>query len=271
MAFSLAREALPYAAIIGADFAYDWAFVDAAGEAESLAQVVGVSISLTRQGLPAGALAFDLTDSVEIVAPNVVRLKVEARSADPEDLAADLAFWPAGRYRGGIILHWADGSDEAVMAFEVVRSEMAAAGVGLIAGGAKALQRAPNLTRIIRTAAGRLSSIVPQITLTELAWPETTAIGEQVAVAVLSPAGAAVTYSLVDDAGGAVALTSGGILTVAAQPDSLASSTLDIVIQAAVTDGDTVLRAPITVTLQYRARGRIRFNNSDNSLWLGIA
>lgn len=261
MVFSLARETLPYAAIVGADFTYDWAFVGSDGVAERLAQVVGVSITLDRIGLPASALTFDLTSGVSIIAPNVVRLTVETPT---------LEAWPVGRYRGGLILHWADGLDEPVLRFEVARSEIGDAGPGLPAGGSRTLQRAPNLTRIIRTAAGRLSSIVPQITLTALAWPETTPVGNQVAVAVLNPAGAAVTYSLIDDADGAVALTAGGLLTVAANPDALVVPTLTIVIEAAVADGDTVLRSPITVTLQTRPRGRLRFNNSENSLWLGI-
>jgi len=261
MAFSLAREALPYAAVLGADFSYDWPFVNAAGEPESLAQVIGVTITMERAGLPAKSLAFALGDGVEIIAPNVVRLTIETLDAEA---------WPIGRYGCGLILHWADGVDEAALTFSIVRSTIGNAGVGLVSGGAKSLQRAQNVTRIIRTAAGRLSSIVPQITLTELAWPETTPIGDQVAVAILNPAGAAVTFSLIDDADGAVAISSAGLLTVAGQPDALVSPTLDIVIEAAVADGDTVLRAPITVTLQYGPRGRLRFNNPDNSIWLGI-
>lgn len=258
MAFSLAREALPYAAVIGADFAHDWVFIDGDGDPESLAQVTGASVAL--QGAEV-ALTLTLGDGLEVISPNVLRMKLEAPSAEA---------WPAGVYYGGLIINWADGTDEAVLTFAVNRSAVGNARGAGISGGSTTLQRAQNVTRIIRTAAGRLSSIVPQITLTELSWPETTPIGEQVAIAMLDPVGAAVTYSLIDDAGGAVALTPDGLLTVAGNPDALASPTLTIVIEAAVADGDTALRAPFTVTLQYRQRGRLRFNNPENSIWLGI-
>lgn len=263
MAFALARELLPYVAVIGADFAYDWVFEDADGEPEPLDQVTAAVVELTG---PSGSVTWSLGDGLEILTPNILRLSLDK---------ADITAWSAGSYSGGLILTWADGTDEPVLQFRAERQVLARSLNGVMGGaqtrgGVTTIQRAPNKTRLIRSAGGRLTSIVPQITLSADTWPDDTPVGTVVARVTLDPPGAVVTYQLVDDADGLLQLVDNRDLVLLRMPDAAEQPNYQITIRASVAGGDTGLVSDIDLTLTVGPRGRLRFNDPENSLWLGV-
>jgi hypothetical protein len=258
MAFAPAREVLPYMAILGADFSYDWVLEHGDGTPEPLGQVVAARVQLERRGDPAASLSFDLGENLEVLPPNLVRFSVDK---------AEREAWIEGTYDGALFLSWADGTDEVVVLFSVSVVPIGKARVGHDAGRS-VLTRAISATRIVRTAGGRLTSIVPQIQLSASAFGEDLAPGSIVAVLSVDPPGAELTYSLVDDGDGLFQVEDGFKLVLARQASADADPTVDIVVEGAVGDGDTRLRAGFTLTvIDVFSGDQLDFSDPDNSGW----
>lgn len=258
MAFAPAREVLPYAAILGADFSYDWLLEHDDGTSEPLGQVIAARVQLDRRGLLAASMSFDLGPNLEILAPNVVRFTVDK---------LERAAWGEGTYDGALFLSWPDGTDEVVALFTVAVVPIGKAPSGQD-GGRSVLRRVVNATRIIRTAGGRLSSIVPQIQLSASEFLEDLEPGAVVGMLSVDPPGAELTYSLADDGDGLFEIEDGFKLVLARQASADADPTVDIVVEGAVGDGDTRLRAGFTLTvIDVFSGDQLDFSDPDNSGW----
>lgn len=256
MAFAPGREALPYGAALGADFSHDWVFEYADSSPEPLIQVVAASVVLTREGSPAIRHAFGLGAGLTFLPPNVIRMDVDKIPAGA---------WPAGMYRGGLMLSWADGIDEAVLEFAVKVDVLGSVFTGLITSPVTKIQRQLNTTRIIRTAGGSLSSIVPQIRLTPATFAEDAAIGSTVALVTLDPPGADVTFTLIDDGEGLLELVDGYALRLTRLANAAAQPIVALRIEGAVEGGDTRLRADLTLTVTAVAiDGQLDFSDPGN-------
>jgi hypothetical protein len=258
MAFAPAREVLPYPAILGADFSYDWVLEHGDETPEPLGQVVAARVQLELRGPPAASIVYDLGPNLEILAPNVVRFTVDK---------LERAAWIEGTYDGALFLSWPDGTDEVVALFTVLVVPIGKAPV-VRDGGRSILRRAISASRIIRTAGGRLTSIVPQIQLSASAFLEDLEVGALVAMLSVDPPGAELTYSLADDGDGLVVIEDGFKLVLARQASADADPTVDIVVEGAVADGDTRLRAGFTLTvIDVFSGDQLDFSDPDNSGW----
>jgi hypothetical protein len=261
MAFAPAREVSPYVAILGADFSYDWVLEHGDGTPEPLGQVVAARVQLERRGDPAASLSYDLGENLEVLTPNVVRFTVDKLVRE---------VWLEGTYDGALFLSWADGTDEVVVLFAVSAVPIGKARVGHDAGRS-VLTRAVSATRIVRTAGGRLTSIVPQIQVSACEFMEDLEPGAVVGLLSVDPPGAELTYSLANDGDGLIEIEDGFKLILARQADASAEPSVDIVVEGAVDDGDTRLRAGFTLTVvNVVTDGELDFSEDGNALFTVI-
>ncbi|WP_165184735.1 cadherin repeat domain-containing protein [Caulobacter soli] len=256
MGYSPGREGAPYLAIEGADFGHDWIFQHADGSPRSLAQVVAVDVRLEGPRANPVVLEFALGDGLAILSGNVVRMAIDRVRA---------AAWPRGPYTGGMIVRWADGTDTAVVLFTLLADTISRAAATVPGASTSTVQCLSTQTRVVMEPAGVLSSIVPQIQISALEYPDNTPVGTVVAFVTVNPPGAEIIYSLADDAGGALTVIDSYKIAVAGQPDALVHPALTVTVEGAVTDGPTRLSTDFTFTLQPSPRGRLRFNDPANS------